>query len=175
MSESYHRPDEVQYVAPKEPPPSRRPPALTIGPAGWLRKNLFSSVSNTLLTVFTVGLIGAFLYELISWSIAKAEWNVVNNTMRLMMVGLYPIDQIWRIQLIAVALVFLSGLGIGVWGGNARGFFIISLIIIAAALVIPIGAERLDSPPIRFLVPPTDPIGPMVFVGDEGDTIEVTI
>ncbi len=175
MSESYHRPDEVQYVAPKEPPPSRRPPALTIGPAGWLRKNLFSSVSNTLLTVFTVGLIGAFLYELITWSIAKAEWNVVNNTMRLMMVGLYPIDQIWRIQLIAVALVFLSGLGIGVWGGNARGFFIISLIIIAAALVIPIGAERLDSPPIRFLVPPTDPIGPMVFVGDEGDTIEVTV
>ena len=175
MSASYHRPDEVQYVAPKEPPPSRRPPALTIGPAGWLRKNLFSSVSNTLLTVFTVGLIGAFLYELITWSIAKAEWNVVNNTMRLMMVGLYPIDQIWRIQLIAVALVFLSGLGIGVWGGNARGFFIISLIIIAAALLIPIGAERLDSPPIRFLVPPTDPIGPMVFVGDEGDTIEVTV
>ncbi|MBZ0317987.1 MAG: amino acid ABC transporter permease [Anaerolineae bacterium] len=175
MSEAYHRPDETFYIAPKEPPPSRRPPALTIGPAGWLRKNLFSSVRNTLITVITVGLMAAFFYELVTWSVAKAEWNVVNNTMRLMMVGLYPVDQIWRIELMAVLLVFLSGLGLGVWGGNARGFFIIALMIIIAALFIPIGAERIEPPPIRFLITPTDAIGPVVFVGDKDDTVRLLV
>ncbi|MBI5930104.1 MAG: amino acid ABC transporter permease [Chloroflexi bacterium] len=175
MSEKIHRPDETFYVAPKEPPASRRPPALTIGPVGWLRKNLFSGVGNTLMTGITISLIVAFLYELITWSIVKADWNVVNNTMRLMMVGLYPIDQIWRIQLIAVLLVFLSGLGVGVWGGNARGFFIISLIIIIAALIIPLGAERIEPPSIRFIVTSTDPNGPILFVGDEGDTVGLTV
>ncbi len=175
MSESYHRPDETFYIAPKDAPPSRRPPALTIGPAGWLRKNLFSSVGNTLITVITVAVIAAFFYELITWSVAKAEWNVVNNTTRLMMVGLYPVDQIWRIELIAVLLVFLSGLGLGVWGGNARGFFITSLMIIIAALIIPIGAERIEAPPVRFLITPTDAIGPMLFVGDQGDTVRLAV
>lgn len=175
MSTPDHRPDETYFVAPKEPPPSRRPPALTIGPIGWLRKNLFSGVGNSIMTILTVSIILAFIYELATWSVAKAEWNVVNNTMRLMMVGLYPIDQIWRIELIAVLLVFLSGLGLGLWGGNARSFFVVSLIVIIAALIVPIGAESIQPPPIRFLVTPSDPNGPVLFVGDVGDTVEITV
>jgi His/Glu/Gln/Arg/opine family amino acid ABC transporter permease subunit len=174
MSDLY-QPEEIIYVAPKEAPPSRRPPALTIGPAGWLRKNLFSSVGNSVLTFVTVGIIVLFLYELFSWSIAKANWNVVSNTMRLMMVGLYPVEEIWRIELIAVLLVFLSGLGIGLWGGNAKAFFIISLIIIIASIFIPIGGERLEPPAIHFLIPPTEPIGPMLFVGDAGDQVTIAV
>ena len=39
------------YVAPPEPPPSRRPPITTVGPLGWLRANLFSSWVNSIATV----------------------------------------------------------------------------------------------------------------------------
>jgi hypothetical protein len=40
------------YVAPKDAPPSRKPPAYTIGLRGWLLKNLFSNRWNSALTLF---------------------------------------------------------------------------------------------------------------------------
>lgn len=176
MSELHpHRPDELFYVASDTAPPSRRPPAMTIGAAGWLRKNLFSNAGNVFMTVVTVTGLIWFLYEFITWSIGRANWDVVNNTTRLLMVGLYPIEELWRIELIAVMLTALIGLGMGIWGGNARTFFLVGLAILVAAIILPMFTKQLAPPPYRFLVSPTGQIDPIFFVADSGNEITVAV
>ena len=51
------------YVAPSEPPISRRPPITTVGPLGWLRTNLFSSSVNSIATVIAWSLVVWFPVE----------------------------------------------------------------------------------------------------------------
>ncbi|MEQ1770123.1 MAG: amino acid ABC transporter permease [Devosia sp.] len=112
--------DSLLYVraseAPKLPPPGR-----TTGVVHWLQTNLFSSVSNTILTIAT----GLFLLWLIpllyNFLIGKAVfngtmddcraetfgacWVFVKARINIMFYGFYPVSEIWRPN-----LVFIVGL-----------------------------------------------------------------
>lgn len=167
--------EELFYVAPPEPPPSRRPPPLTVGPVGWMRTNLFSSPSNTVLTVLTIVLVLLFAYTSIKWAIFSAEWGVVNNNLRLLMVGQYTPEELWRVELVAGLLIFLSGLGLAVWGDTSRPFFVGTIIIAIFVILIPSIAVALDEPPIRYLVSPDAGEDPLFFVGDKGQEISITV
>ena len=101
------------------------PPVNDTGVVGWMRKNLFSSVSNTILT-----LIGAFLLYLIlpgtlGWTLFEAVWSGENREacattvqggvledgwsaacwpyvgayMKLFIYGRYPDAELWRVNL----------------------------------------------------------------------------
>ena len=142
------------YVAPPEPPPNRRPPITTVGPLGWLRANLFSSWANSIATVLTAVVIVWFLWSMITWSVRTAQWGVVYNNLRLIMNGLYDKREIWRMELTAGILVFLTGLGLGIWGRVARSVFIAVLIILALMLLVPIVSARVPEPTIYVLVEP---------------------
>ena len=108
------------YVAPVEPPPARRPPVTSVGALGWLRANLFSSWANSLATLVTGALLLWFLGTFVAWAVTSAQWSVVTNNLRLITSGLYPRAEIWRVELTAALLVFLTGLGLGIWGRVAR-------------------------------------------------------
>jgi general L-amino acid transport system permease protein len=58
-----------------KPKPSQPPPPATTGLIGWLRMNLFSSVSNTLLTVIGFYLIYLVASAVNHWGIELAVWN----------------------------------------------------------------------------------------------------
>lgn len=96
-----------------------KPPVVSLGVAGWLRKNLFSNWFNSFLTVIALAAlygIGRVLWE---W-ITTANWAVVTVNLRLFMVGRYPADQVWRVQVVVSLLAFLIGASWGVWRGLAR-------------------------------------------------------
>ncbi len=76
-----------------------RPPVASIGVLGWLRKNLFSTWYNTLLTLVALGIIYLLARGVLGF-LAGAEWNVIAANLRLFMVGRYPLDQIWRVELV---------------------------------------------------------------------------
>jgi general L-amino acid transport system permease protein len=105
--------------APKLPPPGR-----TTGVVYWLRSNLFSSVSNTILTVIT----GLFLFWLIpliynfligravftgTMDDCRAEtfgacWVFISSRISFMTYGFYPPTEYWRPNLVfflALALI----------------------------------------------------------------------
>jgi general L-amino acid transport system permease protein len=166
---------EMHYVAPHEAPPSRPPPVFTVGLLGWLRKNLFSSWLNTLLTFITFGFLSVLLYATFSWALLDAEWNVVTGNMRLLMVGQYHISQLWRVELMALVLVLLCGLSLGAWSQLSRPLFVTIIISVMALVLVPIGATRLPEAPIRVIVSPDHEPNPVFFVGNAGDTVGISI
>ena len=92
-----------------EPPPSE-----TIGALRWLRRNLFNSPFNSVLTLLTMGLIAYWGAEFIRWGILDAVWYtpdhnvcrratgacwaVVAEKHRPMLFGVYPYEQHWRLD-----------------------------------------------------------------------------
>lgn len=77
---------------------------------GWLRRNLFSSWLNSLLTLVCFWIIVQAGVGLLRWA-TTAEWAVVLTNLRLFFVGRYPANQVWRIGIVlalALALIALA-------------------------------------------------------------------
>ncbi|OGO25156.1 MAG: amino acid ABC transporter permease [Chloroflexi bacterium RBG_16_52_11] len=110
------------------PPPTERYSLL-----GWMHKNLFSSWYNTLLTIITLGLIYAILKPMLNWFLIQADWEVIQVNIRLLMVGQYPQEQIWRIWLCLYLLAAIAGLSWGVW---VRGRWFAGLVLLAVPVLI---------------------------------------
>lgn len=104
-----------------------KPPRLTVGPLAWLRKNLFSTWYNALLTLFGIWLLLIALQPALQWARNDAQWAAIESNLALFMVGQYPRDQIWRVWLTIYLLAGLIGLSWGVWKRAARGFAFIAL------------------------------------------------
>lgn len=98
------------------------PPRVSIGPIGWLRKNLFSTWYNALLTLVCGWIIYLVVGGTLRWALTEAEWRVVTANLRLFMVGPYPASQLWRPALSVMVVSLLLGLSWGVWGGVMRQF-----------------------------------------------------
>ena len=63
----------------------------------WLRKNLFNTWYNSLLTIICLVIIFFFGWNLINWIITQAQWEVVEANLRLFAVGRYPQSLYWRV------------------------------------------------------------------------------
>ena len=163
------------YVAPVEPPPARRPPVTSVGALGWLRANLFSSWANSLATLVTGALLLWFLGTFVAWAVTSAQWSVVTNNLRLITSGLYPRAEIWRVELTAALLVFLTGLGLGIWGRVARSAWIAVLVALAAIVIVPVLAANIPVPPVHILIEPQRSPSSLVFVGAAGDEVRVAL
>jgi general L-amino acid transport system permease protein len=128
-------------------------PRRRIHPVRWLRQNLFSSWFNTLLTFVSLGLIYIVLRQTFTWIFLGADWEVVVANLRLFMIGIYPVDQIWRLWLSVAIIVGLLGLSWGLWPHVVRGVAIsytagLLLLtgIISANLLLATPETRLFSP-----------------------------
>ena len=174
MSENYQS-NEAHYIAPIEAPPSRKPPLGTVGAIGWLRSNLFSNWLNSAMTIVTIIFVYFFLREMLVWSIQSADWGVINQNIALFNVGRFPDDQMWRIELLGVLLMLLSGVGLAIWGGASRNFFLTIAVVVLLMLLIPVAAQRLEPASIYVLIEEEDVFGPTMFVGDEGDEVSISI
>ena len=113
-----------------------KPPQLAVGPLAWLRKNLFSTWYNILLTFLAIWLLYALLKPAIQWGTTEARWGVIEANLTLFMVGLYPREQIGRVWLTIFILAALIGLSWGVWKNAARGFALIAFSAGAAFTII---------------------------------------
>ncbi|MCS6848433.1 MAG: amino acid ABC transporter permease [Anaerolineae bacterium] len=97
------------------PPPTERYTVL-----GWLRKNLFSTWYNALLTVIFGVIVILLLRSVVEWALTQARWEVITANVRLFMVGQYPTAATWRAWACVVLLALLIGLSWGIWGRNQR-------------------------------------------------------
>ncbi len=116
------------------------PPALASqSPLVWTKKNLFSSWFNSLLTIVCVWV----LYQLVSniwiWTTTQAQWSVVSSNLRLFLVGLYPVEEFWRLWGVLAIAGTLAGISWGIWGRFSRTVAIaISSVSIALAILLPV-------------------------------------
>ena len=108
------------------PPPTERYTLL-----GWIYKNLFNPWYNSLLTLLAVAVIYAISKPVLVWTFNQARWDVVTVNMRLLMVGQYPLDQIWRVWLCLHLLAAIAGLSWGIW---IHGYRTVGILMLASLL-----------------------------------------
>jgi general L-amino acid transport system permease protein len=94
-------------------PEQSLPPVSQFSPGVWLKKNLFSTWYNSLLTIACLLLLYWVVTLLIGWSFTQARWSVVTVNLRLFLVGYYPERLIWRPW---TALGIIMGLAGFSWG-----------------------------------------------------------
>lgn len=99
---------------------------------GWLRKNLFNTWYNSLLSIVCLALSIWVGYGFINWAFNKAQWEVVTSNLPLFFVGRYPADQIWRLWL-ALAIV-VGTIANGIFNPKQRQF--LAIIIPISFLII---------------------------------------
>ena len=86
-------------------PPSERRTVL-----GWMRRNLFSDLFNSVLTVAAAAIIIFLARQLLRWAFTTAEWAVIPANFNLIMRGQYPAEEAWRLWLVLYLLGGVVGL-----------------------------------------------------------------
>lgn len=129
-------------------PGQTRPPVSKISPGQWLKKNLFNTWYNSILTVISLWLIYWVASNLITWAASQAQWQVLNANFRLFFVGRYPVKALWRAWTTLGVIVALGGISWGIFAHAASVLFnrriLIVLTIVAAtcvAVAIPGGTQ----------------------------------
>lgn len=135
------------------------PPIAQVGPVAWLRKNLFSTWFDSVLTIVILVVSLTVLKSLLTWAFTVAQWEIIPANLPLFFVGRYPADQRWRIWAILGLVVSLSGITWGILARNIRTLFSRPLLICLGiiALVIVIFPMSIQSPysatiPARLLL-----------------------
>jgi general L-amino acid transport system permease protein len=148
----------IAYVR-TAPPAPVAPPMAGLGPLRWIRDNLFSSVSNGLLTLLVIGLLAWVIPPLIKFLVIDAVWSgtdreaclatparpevgacwaFVREWFSFFIYGPYPVAQRWRVDVFFGLLAF--GIGWLLWLDAPRRdlgalFFFVVLPIVSVALL----------------------------------------
>lgn len=97
---------------------ARPAPVDTVGVVGWMRRNLFGDIPNALMTVLGAYIIFVVVSYVLNWAVFNAMWQAESRRECLdtvgragacwpgviawfpnLIYGLYPKDQVWRINL----------------------------------------------------------------------------
>jgi general L-amino acid transport system permease protein len=168
-------PQERFYVAPAEPPEPRRPPLAQTGAFRWLRENFFKSIGDTIITLISSVVLIAIFYSFVSWAFFEAQWEVVFLNLRALSLGiLFPQDQIWRINLVIVAVVGLAFLSVAIWGKISKLIQWSAIIFLIALIVIPIIGKTVPHPPV-YLWAQENTVRVLNFSADEGQEISFSV
>ncbi len=119
-----------------------RPPTPP-GLLRWLRRNLFNTWYNALLTVISLVVILLVLRTALNWVLFKANWAPISNSLKLLAVGQYPPDQMWRVGTIVLMISFLFGISWRVWGGTVRTFALALAIAFGLLALMPISFSKM--------------------------------
>ncbi len=109
---------------------------------GWMRKNLFNSWWNSILTIVAGLLIFWAVRGLLVWVFNVAEWKVIAANLRLILLGQYPINQVWRIWILLSLLSFLIGNSFAIWGPGAWRIGLFLAAIPLALALLPFGMQQ---------------------------------
>jgi general L-amino acid transport system permease protein len=131
---------------------ARPPPIASTGVIGWLRQNLFSSVSNTVLTLVAIYLLSLAIPEILDWVFLSSQlsgdtrfdckvegacWAWIDQRFGQFLFGFYPAGERWRV-VIAFILLFpalIPWLTHGTPGQRYLRWFSVSYPVIATILL----------------------------------------
>jgi general L-amino acid transport system permease protein len=99
---------------------TRPAPIPARSPFEWVKKNLFNSAMNTVITVVLAPIVLYLLFRFARFVLVTGQWDAVRSNLELFMVSQYPRDERWRLvgQLVLVAGAI--GMAIGINGRRAR-------------------------------------------------------
>jgi len=86
----------------------------------WLRVNLFANAGDTLLTLICLPACLWLLWSLCHWAWFTAQWSVVTDSLRVLMMGTFPLELSHRAWLAAAVLAIASLLTLAALGQVKR-------------------------------------------------------
>ncbi len=129
-----------------------RRPAVSRNPFIWVRKNLFNTWYNSVLTLVGAWVLYKLVVNLFSWIIFRADWRPITTSPLLYFVGQYPREELWRIGLAMMIVSFFFGLSWGVWGSLIRAFALALGVGYAMGGLLPVSLEAMGLPLRLFLL-----------------------
>ena len=129
------------------------PPTERYTVLGWLRRNLFGSIGDSILTIIAIWLTYAMLKPSLSWGFSVAKWTVIADNLKLFMVGRYPAEELWRVWVVLYLLAAVVGFTWGAWveGKEKAGYVLLGIPVFLALLPF--------SPTIRMMILALDLFG----------------
>lgn len=107
MTERDYEVIDEQELAPETP---------KLSAARWMRENLFSSPFNSVLTVFSILIILAFIKAMLGFILDEGRhWDAVWTNLRLLMTQAYPVDQYLRMWVTLGIVLSMVALSLAVW------------------------------------------------------------
>lgn len=97
--------------APQQPEPTAEE-ARSVG--DWLKKNLFNTWYNSLLTLVLAPALAYLIYRVLRFVFVTSDWTIIEVNLANYMVGTYPRDELWRITVMLCILAVVTGLVFGV-------------------------------------------------------------
>jgi general L-amino acid transport system permease protein len=108
----------------------------------WLRKNLFSTWYNSLLTVVCLVFVFWVVQGILIWATTQAQWSVIQVNLRLFLVGRFPQALYWRVWIVLAIASTFGALTWGVFLGKQqlirRGIALFALIVGGLLVVLPL-------------------------------------
>ncbi len=105
--------------------PDLPPPANTVGVVGWMRKNLFNGLINSIVTLILAYMALIAIWNIVDWAFLAADWSgttkedcsregacwvFINVRWDQFMYGFFPSEELWRPQLFFATLAIFVGL-----------------------------------------------------------------
>jgi general L-amino acid transport system permease protein len=129
-------------------PPERNPLTTSVkrpesprGLVNWLRANLFRTWFDTILTFIVAYVALTLVVQFFNWVTVEAQWTVVTVNFRLLMQGMYPGDQGWRLALAVTLGTILAGASWGMWGRMFRATAILFVAGIVLFTLLPLAED----------------------------------
>ncbi|MBW4427585.1 MAG: amino acid ABC transporter permease [Nostoc desertorum CM1-VF14] len=86
----------------------------------WLRKNLFNTWYNSLLTVVCLVLLFWVVRGIITWATTQAQWAVIQVNLPLFLVGRFPQTLYWRTWIVLAIASTLGAITVGIFFGKQQ-------------------------------------------------------
>ena len=102
----------------------------------WVHRNLFAKPFDAVLSVIVIPISAWVIYAFAKWVLVDARWDVLTGSMRVLMVGIYPVDQLWRAWFSVTVLSAMLGAGLGLSMQPTRRLLAVLVILGAAAGII---------------------------------------
>ncbi len=175
-----------QPVVNYDEPPVKPPPISEVGVLGWLRKNLFSSVFDTIVTLISAVIVVGGLTGFIGWAVQQANWFAITFNFRLYMVGRYPQEDEWRVQIVLLVMAFTVGMAFAAFSRLRRSLLIALVVIVALLFLLPIVIRAIAPLPYNYFTAAnidiplsgTDVLAPnrqLAFIGRAGESITIQV
>ncbi len=130
--------------------PTIRRPDRKIKPIAWLRKNLFNTWYNALLTIIALYIIIRFVTLLGAW-LLQANWAPVTTSPILYAIGQYPQEELFRIGISIWIISFLFGFSWAIWGNLIRNFAIMLTVgFLILGIVVPFDLANITRTTLRL-------------------------
>jgi len=119
-------------------------PVRRKGIVRWLHLNLFAKPLDTVLTLIVVPLVLWTIWELATWALTVAEWNVVGDSLKVLMTGIFPPEMLWLVWIVAILIAALMGLTTSITIGLDRRKALAGALVAAVLLAVSFFGSTLE-------------------------------